>query len=526
MSTEKKSLVEDALLQMKNLQQVVTENSKGILSSIMKGEIEELVKESLEDGTENEMMEDEMSPEMEEGTHMSMDEQEEEDSLEIDMSDDEMELPMSDMGDEMSDEDMMDDEDELSPLDLTQASDDEILKVVMGMGDEDRLIIQKNGNNADVDMLTQTDSMSFPIDGDDELDMDDESYDEVEFEDGDEEIVYEIEMEDEDDMFMSIDDEHGWYDKNDRQYKGGFDFDYDEEDIDSYDDLVSKYGDKQRWFKPESDSDKNLFNAYKDKYQKPFKVRKRKPMSENEMNESMTVKPKGLTGNGPKKVVFKGENIHKGPKGKISSDAKKFVKGEFKEGYGMNKGDESKTHKGDKDYTTKKGDTLKRKAFEEEETTEASRTFGNGSRNYPKRGLPKMKVVTNSALKEEVETLRTKNDEYRKALNIFREKLNEVAVFNSNLAYATKLFTEHSTTKQEKINIMRRFDNVETIKESKNLYTQIKGELDGKKTTVVKESIVENIDRTPSKGSTNLIESKTYENPQFLRMKDLMSKIK
>jgi hypothetical protein len=25
--------------------------------------------------------------------------------------------------------------------------------------------------------------------------------------------------------------------------------------------------------------------------------------------------------------------------------------------------------------------------------------------------------------------------------------------------------------------------------------------------------------------STNLIESKTYENPQFLRMKDLMSKI-
>jgi polygalacturonase len=32
----------------------------------------------------------------------------------------------------------------------------------------------------------------------------------------------------------------------------------------------------------------------------------------------MTVKPKGLTGNGPKKVVFKGENIHKGPKWKIS----------------------------------------------------------------------------------------------------------------------------------------------------------------------------------------------------------------
>jgi hypothetical protein len=93
------------------------------------------------------------------------------------------------------------------------------------------------------------------------------------------------------------------------------------------------------------------------------------------------------------------------------------------------------------------------------------------------------------------------------------------------LAYATRLFTEHTTTKTEKINIMRRFDNVETIKESKNLYQTIKDELGSVEKPMVKESIVENIDRTPSKGSTNLVENKTYENPQFLRMKDLMSKM-
>jgi hypothetical protein len=35
------------------------------------------------------------------------------------------------------------------------------------------------------------------------------------------------------------------------------------------------------------------------------------------------------------------------------------------------------------------------------------------------------------------------------------------------------------------------------------------------------------IQSSPSTGSSyNLIESKTYENPQFLRMKDLMSKLK
>jgi hypothetical protein len=108
---------------------------------------------------------------------------------------------------------------------------------------------------------------------------------------------------------------------------------------------------------------------------------------------------------------------------------------------------------------------------------------------------------------------------------VFREKLNEVAVFNSNLAYATRLFTEHTTTKQEKINILRRFDDVESLKESKNLYGTIKNELNTQVQSVVTESIKE-IDKSPASGSAqNLIESKTYENPQFLRMKDIMSKI-
>jgi len=100
-------------------------------------------------------------------------------------------------------------------------------------------------------------------------------------------------------------------------------------------------------------------------------------------------------------------------------------------------------------------------------------------------------------------------------------------VFNSNLAYATRLFTEHTTTKQEKINILRRFDEAQTIKESKNLYQSIKSELNGKENKVVTESIENRIDKVQSTGSSiNLIESKTYENPQFLRMKDLMGKLK
>ena len=165
------------------------------------------------------------------------------------------------------------------------------------------------------------------------------------------------------------------------------------------------------------------------------------------------------------------------------------------------------------------------------ETKEASRTLGNG-KYWGREGLPKPKAAPRHLRKEgteELEVLRAKNEEYRKALDLFRTKLNEVAIFNSNLAYATRLFTEHSTTKQEKINILRRFDNVDTLKESKNLYKSIKDELGSPKSTenTITESFERTVSKTPSTGSAaNLIESKTYENPQFLRMKDLMGKIK
>jgi len=129
-------------------------------------------------------------------------------------------------------------------------------------------------------------------------------------------------------------------------------------------------------------------------------------------------------------------------------------------------------------------------------------------------------------MNEEVDNLKKQNAEYKKALVLFKEKLNEVAVFNANLAYATRLFTEHSTTKQEKLNILKRFDSISTINESKNLYNSIKAELDTKKP--VTESVVEKIANTPSSSSSQemLAESKAYENPQFRRMKDLMSKLK
>ena len=160
-----------------------------------------------------------------------------------------------------------------------------------------------------------------------------------------------------------------------------------------------------------------------------------------------------------------------------------------------------------------------------DEYTESARTLSKGYHGGLKSKKTYYAGNKREEINEEVAKLKKQNGEYKKALVLFKEKLNEVAVFNANLAYATRLFTEHSTTKQEKLDILKRFDTISTMNESKNLFNTIRTELSTKKT--VTESVVNKITSTPSTSSTEILsESKVYENSQFRRMKDLMGKIK
>ena len=85
-------------------------------------------------------------------------------------------------------------------------------------------------------------------------------------------------------MFGSFDDEHGFFDEEDRQYTGDFDFDFDEEEFDDFDSFDSKYGGKQQMFASGKEG-KKYFDSYKDKFGgKPFRVRTRR-MEEAETEE-------------------------------------------------------------------------------------------------------------------------------------------------------------------------------------------------------------------------------------------------
>jgi hypothetical protein len=85
-------------------------------------------------------------------------------------------------------------------------------------------------------------------------------------------------------MFGSFSDEHGWYDESDRQHKGEFDFDYDEEEFEDFQSMYDKIGKNQRWFASGEEGQK-YFDTYKEKFGSPFKVRMRRDMGEQETEE-------------------------------------------------------------------------------------------------------------------------------------------------------------------------------------------------------------------------------------------------
>jgi hypothetical protein len=487
-----KSVVEETLLQIRAVEEAISENAKGILASTMKEEISQLVKESLKWG--NKLHEQdveapekgEVDPEMDAEVEMDAEFDGEEEGEE------EPEVTEPEMGFD----DEGDNQEELPPLDMTQASPDEVLRVFKAMGDQDGIIVKKQ-DDGDIHLMDNNNNTEYLItfggdDSQEQMNMmenymeepDDMNYDAFgEYinsldEEEDELVDFSNVFSDEDDYNM---DESSYLEEDDDE-----DYDFDSSYLEEDDDNMG------------GDVTFEMYEEDLESVLESFKYSKTPNMD---------------------KVSYKMKEGTKHPKLGNAKNAAKYPKS-LKRGVTETETDEM----GSEFLDDEEIDEMMR---EKGETTEASRT-----QTYKRRAqrgrVTAPSQVRKESINKEMNLLIEKNEEYKKALDFFRKKLDEVAVFNSNLAYATRLFTEHSTTKQEKINILRRFDNLETIKESKNLYKIIKDEISqGKTSESINESVQRTVVKTPQNGSsTNLIESKTYENPQFLRMKDLMTKIK
>jgi hypothetical protein len=477
------SLVEEALLQMKSIEEAISENAKGILASTMKEEIGELVRESILGSKRS------LSEQAQGGEEPQEPEQEDEEEV---SAEEEVVTQQPEVGADNGEGAMPPSGEELPPLDMSNASMPELMKVFKAMGDEDGFIIKKDGDYVHLkDGKANTEYLISLAAEEPEQPM------EQPIEQMAENTTYELVFED-DSMMDEMDYNEGMGHMDEDMYEGMGHMD---------EDMYEGMGHMDEMYEDMDEMDYNEGMGHMDEMYE-------------DMDEDMSYMDENMYEMDDQVYEIDQESLENvveafKAKGKIGKLKTKIYPSKLKHGV---------TETGEDEISD---GWMDEEEDDDVETAEAARTYGNGSKKG--RGLRKA-ITPNRNLtfeSHEFETLKEKNEEYRKALDFFRNKLNEVAIFNSNLAYATRLFTEHSTTKQEKINILRRFDNVDSLKESKTLYKTIKEELGDTPNSVVTESITQKVIKTPSNGSSsNLIESKAYENPQFMRMKDLMSKIK
>jgi len=407
---EKKSILEEALLDITNIQNALNANTKEILRSVAKEEIDSVVKESLEEVAYEEEDVDALAGEAGENEFDAESGMEDVDS---EMEDSEIELPSMDtMG--------MDDEESSEELDMTGASDEDVIAIYKKMSGEDEIEIVGDELRLNItepgEYVVKLDSLEGGSDMEMDIQMDDEELEAEPMEMGDEEdsnVEYDIEMGDEEE---------------------------EEEEEEEVEDSESEEAEPMEMGDEEEEEEEEI--------------------EENIANVNGRAGHQGQRRSGSSHLGF----------GKKSVDGEKL-----------------------------------------DETIKARQIVSETAKKY-------------NTLLTEAKKLQTENQEFRTALKEFRNKLVETVVFNSNLTYVTRLFTEHSTTKAEKQNIIKRFDEVSNLKESKKLHKTISNELESRKP--INESVERKIIKEASTStSKQLNESTAYVDPSTKRIMDLINRV-
>lgn len=437
---DKKSILEEALLDINNIQNALNANTKEILRSVAKEEINGVVKESLkEEIYDEEDVDTEMGGDVETLGGDDIDGQDL-DGAEMggDMGDVEggLEPAGADLGDDM-DDDMggigMDDIDASDEIDMVGAPDDEVIAIYKKLSGEDEIEIVGDELHLNItepgEYVVKLDGQapSQPEMGDDEeLDLEPAEMggEEEEDEEG-EGMDYEIEL----------DDEEG----EDEEEDESSEYEADEEETEEEE--TGEEGEEESEEEEELNEEEELDE-------------------EDELDENLS-HTRGYAGR-------QGQRYH--------------------------------------------GASHIPKESIDETVNKAKQIVSETAKKY-------------NSLLTEATKLKAENQEFRVALKEFRTKLVETVVFNSNLTYVTRLFMEHSTTKGEKQNIIKRFDEeVTNLKESKRLYKTIANELETRKP--ISES-VENkiIKEATTSTSRQLNESTAYVDPSTKRIMDLIHRV-
>jgi len=489
MATKRKSIIEEALLEAKSLEDALKANTKGILASHMKEEIETIVESSLKEQEDEEIEIDaELEGSDEEPIEDAASEEEVVDDLDItaldlddEVGDEESELDVIDLDADVDDAELgIDILADLSSddIDLTGASDEEVVKVFKAMGDDDEVEVVKDEDG--IYLSDAETGAEYYIKESEEL-----SEDELcegcgkDYVDEDDDVVYEIELDEHDGAMLGD------------EREGDIDYPHDRSSL-------------HRRGHGESGGDQGKGRlAYLTK-----------AGHHNYGGGADDYKLRGHHRAGD----IGGGKYGKGGHYKNVGDGWLTEEEPLEEDKTQNNAQSGPYGGGRQRYGGQKAGTSFANSAVRGESRKPRKSISN------KRKSPRnVENVSNSKIVKEYKELKTKNEEYKEALKLFKGKLNEVALFNTNLAYVNRLFTEHSTTKTEKMNILKRFDNAASVKESKGIYKIIKSELDEK--TPLTESVENKVNRTSKSSASDLNESTAYVDPQIAAIKDLMKRI-
>lgn len=512
MSTKnKKNMASQALLEMESLKDSIKEESKNTLKSMLADVVKDVLRESVNEDEDNEkdyeVIDDEKEPKdkgknkkaseksgdvSEDGAMGDEEEQVEDDSMgqEAQQQVPEMEQqPEGDMNQQVDAQEAPADGGEgeqewnnysqyqvdNNTYDLTGVEDyDEIVKVYKLMKDDDQVVVRKDG---DTIQLQDNDTGAEYV-----IDLGDDEEEEQQPSEGESEEMTESRMNEGSNDPACVPDED----------------DEDDSDEDDSDDDRKEMpwdygkhfeGKKSRKTMKESKNRKEvLFEVdlgYTDNYQDKDPI---SGLSNNEPSKSGKSWEKGVPTGTSK--PWAGKSKDKG------EPFEKTVNEEEVDECGAACGnepvvDESTTTsiRGQRDMGTKKHIPAPRKE------------------NGPKA---KHHVSTEGNYEEVVEAYKKENKALKECILKLRNGLQEARVTNVNLAKVAKLFVENSVTRDEKINILNRFDKeAKTVEQSNALYESISKQLNS---NVKKNLTLENTMKSEKSNSLNENKSKDLLN--------------
>ena len=126
----------------------------------------------------------------------------------------------------------------------------------------------------------------------------------------------------------------------------------------------------------------------------------------------------------------------------------------------------------------------------------------------------KLKV---ESLQKKIDAALLENKQLKETVAKVSKIMKEAVQVNVNLGHIVRLMVENSTTKAEKEDIVKRFNNVKTNDEAKTLYESISSELKKSHSTIMTEQA------TTVENSKKINESKIYDEPNGVR--DMMKRM-